>query len=519
MSRAPTAAAGLAACFAVAAWALMLAGALTVADLDMFHQMALFREALAIGRVPAGDVFAYTPTVDPVVHHEWGTGALLYAVAVGAGLGAGGVMLLKYALIAALLAACARCAALRGAPAPVAALLAPVAVFLTTVGFATLRAQLLSLVLLACLLLLLEADRRGRRWWIAAWLPLYVVWLNLHGGFVAGAGVLALYGLERFGRAWLESGSAHAALRETRHLFAVGAAMVPLTLVNPYGAEYVPYLLHAVALERPGITEWLPLWHPVHHPALFAVYAASLAPVLYALVARGPRRLPGVLLLLVTAWLGLGHARHASLYAVVWFCHVPAWLAGTRPAAAVERAWRRMPAAIAAGWLVLGAAALVQAVQLRFWIMRVPNRAPGFEQGFPVGAVDYLASQRFAGNLMTPFMAGSYVSWKLHPRVKVSLDSRFEAAYPAGALAESDTFYEAAPGWEDVLARHPTDAALVPARTPIDSAMRAVSAMGARGAWRRVYEDDAYALYVRPGRGAGLPVVSRRGEPIAGTFP
>ena len=48
---------------------------LTFLDPDMLHGMALIRESLRIGHLPLADGFAYTPTVYPVVHHEWAAGA------------------------------------------------------------------------------------------------------------------------------------------------------------------------------------------------------------------------------------------------------------------------------------------------------------------------------------------------------------------------------------------------------------------------------------------------------------
>ena len=49
---------------------------------------------------PRVDVFSYVPTISPVVHHEWGTAAILYIVTVQLGLGANGLMLVKYLLTA-----------------------------------------------------------------------------------------------------------------------------------------------------------------------------------------------------------------------------------------------------------------------------------------------------------------------------------------------------------------------------------------------------------------------------------
>src|SRR4030042_2489104 len=52
-----------------------------IVDLDLWHQMALIREAIALGHFSLEDHFAYTPTVFPSVHHEWGAGAIAYFLA------------------------------------------------------------------------------------------------------------------------------------------------------------------------------------------------------------------------------------------------------------------------------------------------------------------------------------------------------------------------------------------------------------------------------------------------------
>lgn len=214
-----------AALFGLAGGLLAAISRLTIADLDMFHGMALFRETLAVGWVPRNDVFSYVSTVNPVVHHEWGTGAVLYWVTVTSGLGATGLMTLKYVLSAAIATGCLVYALRQGASEPVFAWLAPLGIGLGWVGFTTVRAQLFTLLFLVALLLFLEEDRRGRRWWIAAWLPMYVIWLNLHGGFVVGVGLVGLYIIERFLMELIRRKPLQEALRQVGHLVAVGLAM------------------------------------------------------------------------------------------------------------------------------------------------------------------------------------------------------------------------------------------------------------------------------------------------------
>ena len=65
-------------------------------DPDLFHEMALIRDALRLGHLPLLDTLAYTPTLEPTIHHEWGTGAILYLVSTR--WGGAGLLLLKYLL-------------------------------------------------------------------------------------------------------------------------------------------------------------------------------------------------------------------------------------------------------------------------------------------------------------------------------------------------------------------------------------------------------------------------------------
>src|SRR5438552_2377130 len=110
----------------------LFVGISTFIDFDCWHQMALAREALALGHVPLADQFAYTPTVYPVVHHEWGTGVVMYALATHGGLGA--VRTAQWALVLLVAVTCWRLAT-RHASIGVASALAPLAIIMGWAGF------------------------------------------------------------------------------------------------------------------------------------------------------------------------------------------------------------------------------------------------------------------------------------------------------------------------------------------------------------------------------------------------
>ena len=488
-----------------------------VADPDMWHQMALFREAAARGSVPQEDVFAYTPTVSPVIHHEWGHGAVLYLVTVAAGTGSAGLMVLKYLLAAAIAAGCIGCAMRRGADWQVVAWLSVLAIGLGRIGFTTVRAQVFTLLLLVVLLLLLEEDRRVRRWWIALWLPVYVLWLNLHAGFVVGFGLFGLYIVEQILRKLRDGTTVGQLPRRLGHLIATLLAMAGLMMVNPYGFEYVSYLLRAISLQRPLVPEWRPLWEQSQHPEILVIYGISLAGLIYAVACRKMRELPGLLAVAATAYLAARHFRHLSIYAVVWICCVPGYLSGTRLERAIREVGARRGRFLFCFWSLIAVLGLGWAIANQFWLLQLPTDETEVGPGvptYPGGAVAYLKENGLRGNLMVPFAAGGFVSWKLHPEVKVGIDSRYEAAYPPGAVEENVLFYSGGEGWQSILEKYPTDVVLVPDWSPLDRLLEEADLP-----WYRVYRDDGYSLFARSEIAQRLPIADRTGRPVPASFP
>jgi hypothetical protein len=479
-------------------------------DTDVFHQMALFREALARGALPRGDVFAYAGTLETVIHHEWGTGAILYGVYEASGWGTAGVSALRYAIVIAVAMLAWRCARQRGASDAVAAMLAPLAIFLVVIAFLSpVRAQAFTVLFAATLLVLLELDRRGARWWIPVWLALHVVWVNVHGGAVVAFAIVGGAGLERVLRGLGEGRPALAALRSAAHLGAVIAAMALLALVlNPYGWEYAPYLWRAIRMHRPSIIEWAPLWDGRIDRAILVGYLLSLSIAAYAVWRAGVRAavsVGGWTFLVLAAAAALLSTRHLSLYALAWFTCTSPLLAHTPMGELMVDAWNGRRAAIAlvaAALLVVGAWA---GVARRAWAVTIPdNPGAGELRWYPVAAVDYLALAGFTGRLLTQFQDGAYVSWRLHPAVKVSFDSRYEAAYVPGTLERHARLFDAGPGWESILEQDAADAILVPRTSPLAAALDRAGT-----GWVPVHRDGADSVYLRVRLGAMAPAATR----------
>jgi hypothetical protein len=472
----------------------LFAGISTFIDFDCWHQMALARETFALGYVPLADQFAYTPTVYPVVHHEWGTGIVMYALATHGGLSA--VRVAQWLLVLLIAATCWQLAR-RHAGIGVASALAPLAIMMAWAGLTAIRALLFTMLFVALLLTALERDREGQRQWILWWLPLHVVWLNLHAGFIVGLALIAVHTVEQAIRG-----------RPVLHLVGTLVAMMALTAVTPYGSAYYVHVWRALMVDRPLIGEWAPLWSA--GPIGVLAYAVSVLVAIYAVLKIGPRASVGWPVVAIGAVAALRHQRNVTLYAVMWFCLVPWWVETSEFGALLRTFWARRVAL--AAWGAALAIALAADVRNHIWTLRVPaNPGDHAQVLYPVGAVDYLRTQHVAANLFVPFEYGAYVSWMLYPSIKVSLDSRYEAAYPTTLLEEHLELYRARPGWRAVLARYPTDAVLVPRGAPVEATL------AADADWPRAYEDDAYTIFARSQ--LGLSFIDERGKRFVGRFP
>jgi hypothetical protein len=497
---------------------------MTFADPDIFHEMVWIREALRLGYLPRVDIFSYVPTINPVIHHEWGAGVILYVITVQLGLGAYGLMALKYLLSAFVAVGCFVFATRRGASLSVFSFLAPIGIGLGWGGFSTIRAQLFTLCFLTVLLFLLEEDRKGRRWALWSWLPVYLLWLNVHGGFIVGLGLFAVYIIEKGFNAWLAEKEVGKALKTLPRPSLFLLATACLTLVNPDGVYYLGFIWNTLDLNLARfIPEWEPLWR-VSWLDLSA-FLIALSVVCYCLTQKKLPQMPGLFLLAAIAWTAFWHYRHLTIFAVAWMCYVPVWVEQTRLGEAMQKAWRERSPWLTLIFLILGAGGMFYAGQNHFWQLRIPTTAIEEQEGvpvYPVGAVNFLKEQGFSGNIFVNYSAGAYVSWNLFPNARVSMDSRFHMAYTPALVTENIKFYQGQKGWQATLLKYQTDAVLVPRWTNLENILAQSLAdhnnpIAAK--WKLVYVDDGYSLYWRSALASNTPVRDRRGKLITGRFP
>ena len=227
----------------------------TIADPDLWGHLRFGEDILRAGSIIRVNAYSYRTSGEAWLNHEW----LAEVIFAGIFDRAGPIGLIAFKLLIALMIVGLCFAHLRRrglGPYPAAALIV-IASIPFRLGLATIRPQIFTYALYLAELLLLERAATGRPAGLWILPALFAAWANLHGGVLAGAGVLAIWigaravdrrrdGREPRGRRW----------SEVVPLGLLGVACALAMLVNPYGAELIAFLLRTATGPRPEITEW-----------------------------------------------------------------------------------------------------------------------------------------------------------------------------------------------------------------------------------------------------------------------
>jgi hypothetical protein len=448
-----------------------------IADPDIWGLMAMGRQTLAEGWPPLRDPFSYVPTKIPLVYHEWLSGVAFYLLLTW--LGSPALKGLAIALGVTTVALAAATARRLGASWLSVLVVLIMALPSMQHGYSPIRAQAITFFFFALFLFLLEEHEHGRRWPLLLIPAAAALWANLHGGFVAGIGLVVLYAV------------GYAPRRQMPGLLpGVCVAAALATLANPYGVRYWHYLYDALSMPRPFVTEWDPV--PLDLTSRWAFKGLSVLAVLSVAVVRR-RHWSGIIVMGVTAIVAMLHRRHVPFFAIAAIAFLPQHLSPLLDrlvASFRDRLAGRADLASGIGAVMLGSltlAATFHLVRLDPWRLQVPALF------YPVGAVEFIRLNGLHGNLATPFNWGEYVLWKLYPQVKVSFDGRYETVYPLGVTMDNFNFTYAQGDWRRLLREYPTDMVLVDRRSA------AGNAMANEPGWSPVYADPISALFLRRG--------------------
>jgi hypothetical protein len=463
--------------------------ATTKADPDLWGYLAFGRLFWTSGHFPYQDIFSYIPTLPRWVYHEWLTGVLFYPIYQA--VGSTGLQLLKFGLGLFTLGMVFLTA--RRLKADVLGTILGLFIIqgFLTIGYSPVRAQVFTYAFYALTLYLLETARQTGRWRVLVLLaPLQIFWCNFHGGFLAGLGLISLYALGE-------------ALSRRPFLPYVGVFLISAlaTLINPYGLEYWQYIVQAVTMPRPEITEWASVFKAYQTgidrgELLYLITVATIFGSLAWWVRW--RDLTAILASCLTLYLGIRHTRHIVFFLLLTGAYLPAILtrflekiaSDPKLISVGKRLGWKIPMVVVIVLITSFGAKIVSSNPLSLNIPPLPEKKRNLDIYYPVGAVEYIKNHHVMGNLLTEFEWGEYLIWNLFPQCKVALDGRYETVYPEGLANQYFDFINGRNNWRDFLKKYPPEMILINNRGRIYSLIRADQQ------WSQVYNDQGCALFV-----------------------
>ena len=146
--------------------------------------------------------------------------------------------------------------------------------------------------------------------WLAV--PLFIVWTNSHGGFLAGLCIFIAYlGLRGF-EAICRKGRQADGLIIRFSLMA--AAAIAATFINPYGHNFHLWLYDDLKVPRPEIVEWRARSFLIHSSCRSG--CCWRQPVQPSPSAAASRDFTHVTILGLVLWQALTHHRHIAFFAI-----------------------------------------------------------------------------------------------------------------------------------------------------------------------------------------------------------
>ena len=471
------------------------------------------QQMLATHAIPRLDSFSYTMPGHPWFAWEW-----LYDLAAGiicSRMGLNGVVFLSALLIAGTFAGLFRKAVARNRYPLIAACLAVLAIFASSIHFLA-RPHLFTWAFTLIFWDVLEsATAPGsepgllRLYWIPA---LMLFWVNIHGGFLVG---LALVGLYFLGAVW-ETLAAHepsestSAKNTARRLGFVGVLAGVATFLNPYGYRLWLhiYVYLGSRFYMNNIQEFL---SPNFHGAAEKFFAVLLLLSLLGLaVNRSRLRASHLLVILFSVYFGLYAARNIPIASILLLLTVTPLLAGAveRAAAAEELAprarnlflrWKNFAARMAGTELGLHGHLLpLAAVVVTFVVCmnggrlgsRPLMRSHFDGKRFPVAAADFLAARRIRSQVFNPDYWGGYLIYRLGPGYKVFMDDRHDF-YGEPFVRDYIKVKDIQPGWQEVLDKQKVNWVLIPPEWTLANALKELPQ------WRVLYDDHRAILFAR----------------------
>ena len=458
-----------------------------LSDGDFWWHLKAGEYILNTRSIPKTDFFSFTNYGRAWVAHEWLSEAIFYVIYSRFGFN---VLIVVFAVLTALAFWIVfRRSESHPLIAGSAALLG-VWTVLPTIGV---RPRVFTLLLSSVYLALLVRYARrseGRHlWWLV---PLMVLWVNLHGGFLMG---LVLIGLTMVGiplDAWANGEKLKSTWPQLKTLSMVLVGCMLAVLLNPHGIWIYkfPFEIFLSPIQQQTVNDWLsPNFHQSEAVPLILLILLTIAAL--ALSPKRPRP-SDLVFFLATLYMTLNSQRHMAILALVAVPMMADYLQHWVTAISAGRMFSPVLSTSSNLGRKTTFYALLFLLPLFAFAWKLNNTvfsAPSqLAIDAPVKAVEYLQQNQITGNTFTdPNIWGGYLIWKM-PSNPVYIDGRIDM-YGDEFVREYLNIAFGFIDWREPFQRYGVQVVIVSPKSALGTGLRSAAD------WQEVYKDEMAVVF------------------------
>ena len=446
-------------------------------DFDLWARLIAGMGVIDGGGVLKSDFLSYTP-VHTWYDHEWGSGVIFYTFLKY--FGPYSLIILEWLLYSSIFFIISKIIKLRTGKNAYNIIFYIFPIIALAENFnSPVRCHLFTFLLFSVFIYILELSRKNINKPLYLIPPLIILWNNLHGGVVSGLGLIFIYTVGEL----LNK-------KSFKKYIITLTVSIPMLLINPWGYDYIKFLLMANTMPRPDVAEWWGIFSKIHLFRLipfklfmFAIIVIETIQIV-KLPAKNLKELYSkidktkYILLLITLYLAITKVKllpffvitgtifgYEDFYTLINKFKLPAWKNKIL-------------------YLVL---ILMTTFSLVIKNISVPLNM----EAYPVKEIEFVKINNIKGKLLINFGLGSYAAYKLYPNNLIFMDGRYEEVYYEGMVPLLKKFYLVLPYWQEILDKFPPDVMIIENEYPIFQVLKKSDS------WSNIYEGKRFGVFVR----------------------
>lgn len=329
-----------------------------------------------------------------------------------------------------------------------------------------------------------EQPRRGNNKPLFLLPLIMILWNNLHGGCVAGIGLIVIYIIgELLNKAEFK-----------KYIY----VLIPTTLVlviNPWGFSYLSFLFGAVTMKRPDVMEWWGLFSKFYlfKYMKFKIFALFMLLTEFLVIKKdfSYKSLDKTkfLTLAITLILAIQHVKMLPFFTIASVCFIydDFYTIFNQLTAKIQERLNLKNLTTIKEVVVYG-------VILIFILSKM--NAKSFEpianfDKYPLKEIEFIKLNNIKGKLLINFGQGSYAAYKLYPNNLIYMDGRYEEVYYDYTLPILKKFYLLENGGEKMLSKFSPDIIVIEKNYPVYNILKISKK------WKLLYSGKYFGVFTR----------------------